>query len=497
MKISKRMEILKLIFFILLMVFILFSFKGTNPYSSNISKGFYDFRDMEFPLEKAITLDGEWEFYPGLLADEINPPPQENELIYLNVPKIWNNYEVNGEKLKGTGFATYRINLMLPIDEMFYLKIVNVSSAYNLYVDGKKISSNGIVGRDSLNHKPEFKSKVVCFKSQNEITDIRMEISNYSHTKGGFWEPIIFGDLQSIKAIDKNKAYGDILITGFLLTTAFIYLNISAYIKREKTFFYLSAFLSLASIRILFTGDKLINTFMPFLSWGVLMKVEYLSYYLAVPAFVVFLFTYFQEKMNLYIRLSLYFYLINSLIVIFIPPIIFTKILTLVNFYTLIFGCYILWSIFLFFRQERDGGVELFFGTMILLFTVFLEIFFTQRGNQIVNTTISGEIIFVVILIYEVNKSFSINVSIERENVLLLRDISNKDGLTGLFNHRYLCQKLMEIYNTKTDIPYSVAMFDLDNFKKVNDTYGHKTGDLVLQETARIMKENTRLSDTV
>jgi diguanylate cyclase (GGDEF)-like protein len=134
---------------------------------------------------------------------------------------------------------------------------------------------------------------------------------------------------------------------------------------------------------------------------------------------------------------------------------------------------------------------------MILIFAVFFEIFFIQRGNQIVNTAISGEIIFVVILIYEVNKSFSINVSIERDNVLLLRDISNKDGLTGLFNHRYLCQKLMEIYNTKTDISYSVAMFDLDNFKKVNDTYGHKTGDLILQETARIMKENTRGSDTV
>jgi hypothetical protein len=187
-----------------------------------------------------------------------------------------------------------------------------------------------------------------------------MEISNFSHTKGGFWEPIIFGDLQSIKGHDKNKAYGDILITGFLLTTAFIYLNISVYIKREKTFFYLSAFLSLASIRILFTGDKLINTFIPFLTWEILMRVEYLSYYLAVPAFIVFLFTYFQEKINSFIRLSLYFYLINALIVIFIPPIIFTKILTLVNIYTLIFGCYILWRIFLFFSPRKGRRLGTF-----------------------------------------------------------------------------------------------------------------------------------------
>ncbi len=495
MKHSKRNLVLKLIFFIFLMIFFIFSFRGTKPDPSNISQGLFDLGEESFPLKKAVTLDGEWEFYPGLLSNEISPTVNEDELNYINVPKIWNNYEVNGEKIGGTTYGTYRLKLNLPKEEVFYLKIFNVATAYNLYADGELISSNGNVSKYSDYHEPEFRSKVVCFTTKNETTDLRMEISNYSHVKGGFWEPIILGDLPSIKAIDKNKSYGDILITGFLLTTAFIYLNISAYLKKEKSFLYLSSFLFLASLRILFTGDILINTFIPGVPWEILIKTEYLSYYLAVPSFFIFLFTYFQEEYNSYIRFSFYFYLINSIIVIFSPVLFFSKILTFVNLYTLIFGVYILWKIFKIFQSGKDSGLELFLGTMILLITVIIEIIFTQKGSQILNTAVSGEIIFVLILIYEVNKKFSLTVSTERDNILTLQDISNKDGLTGLFNHRFICQKITEMYSENSNVPYSVAMFDLDNFKNVNDTYGHKTGDLILQETAKIMKDNTRGSD--
>ncbi|MGN0485268.1 MAG: diguanylate cyclase [Lachnospiraceae bacterium] len=77
------------------------------------------------------------------------------------------------------------------------------------------------------------------------------------------------------------------------------------------------------------------------------------------------------------------------------------------------------------------------------------------------------------------------------------KDMSEKDGLTGLNNRRaldlYLEQKYGSISGKKT--PVSVAMMDVDFFKKYNDNYGHQAGDLVLKEVADALKKNTRTTD--
>ena len=138
MKLSKRNLVLKIILFTTLMFLLVFLFRSANPIKSNITNGLFDLREESFPLEKAISLDGEWEFYPRQLAEYIIFPKDINETEYLNVPKIWNNFEVNGEKIGGKTFGTYRLKLLLPKEKVYYLKIVNVATAYNLYVDGKK-----------------------------------------------------------------------------------------------------------------------------------------------------------------------------------------------------------------------------------------------------------------------------------------------------------------------------------------------------------------------
>jgi len=89
-------------------------------------------------------------------------------------------------------------------------------------------------------------------------------------------------------------------------------------------------------------------------------------------------------------------------------------------------------------------------------------------------------------------------ILLEMEKEKLLQK-SLTDPLTGLYNRAYLynfLQKTIEkaIYH---QIPFSVAIIDLDHFKKINDTYGHLTGDCVLKELAKILKRSFRSSDCV
>ncbi|HDH50949.1 MAG TPA: diguanylate cyclase, partial [Nitrospirae bacterium] len=71
------------------------------------------------------------------------------------------------------------------------------------------------------------------------------------------------------------------------------------------------------------------------------------------------------------------------------------------------------------------------------------------------------------------------------------------DFLTGLYNTRYLYHRLEEEFSRshRYNIPLTCLMVDIDLFKRINDAYGHKTGDQVLKEFAQILKKNIRKSD--
>ncbi|ATW26740.1 GGDEF domain-containing protein [Candidatus Formimonas warabiya] len=80
-----------------------------------------------------------------------------------------------------------------------------------------------------------------------------------------------------------------------------------------------------------------------------------------------------------------------------------------------------------------------------------------------------------------------------------LYEHTSSDPLTGLRNRRYFYQRLAcEMERMKrTKLPLSLAIIDVDNFKSINDTYGHIEGDRVLIELASILKTHTRVIDTV
>ncbi len=75
-----------------------------------------------------------------------------------------------------------------------------------------------------------------------------------------------------------------------------------------------------------------------------------------------------------------------------------------------------------------------------------------------------------------------------------LRTMVDHDALTGLYNRRCANRKLEQALSKsiKNDLPLCLALGDIDFFKKVNDTYGHECGDLVLKQVSRTMKEHIR-----
>lgn len=80
-----------------------------------------------------------------------------------------------------------------------------------------------------------------------------------------------------------------------------------------------------------------------------------------------------------------------------------------------------------------------------------------------------------------------------------IKSLSVNDGLTGLHNHLFIMSKLeQEVQRSQRyGSPLSVIIFDIDDFKEINDKFGHLAGDTVLVELARMLKGGVRSIDSV
>ncbi|MDJ0836881.1 MAG: diguanylate cyclase [Acidobacteriota bacterium] len=85
------------------------------------------------------------------------------------------------------------------------------------------------------------------------------------------------------------------------------------------------------------------------------------------------------------------------------------------------------------------------------------------------------------------------------ELIQKIKDASNTDYLTKLFNRRYFFDSGSRNFNraVKEGKSIALAMFDIDHFKNINDTYGHDGGDLALVEVASLLKRSFRPGDVV
>ncbi|HLY95589.1 MAG: diguanylate cyclase [Sideroxydans sp.] len=125
-----------------------------------------------------------------------------------------------------------------------------------------------------------------------------------------------------------------------------------------------------------------------------------------------------------------------------------------------------------------------------------------QRGEAVHEVTLGKET-------YELHISYVQEAFLIRIYVLVVTQrkraeeeihiLATTDSLTGIFNRREFSSILAnEVERAKRyGVPLSLVMYDLDYFKRVNDSFGHNVGDSVLQAVTSLVKENVRATDVV
>jgi diguanylate cyclase (GGDEF)-like protein len=127
--------------------------------------------------------------------------------------------------------------------------------------------------------------------------------------------------------------------------------------------------------------------------------------------------------------------------------------------------------------------------------TTFFRIKFTEAVFGLVALVV----VFNVYTIYQqvLIKRLRRQLAEKQSHSLILRDLAMIDALTGLYNRRFAEQRLAAevARSARKGHPLMVVLLDLNEFKYINDTYGHPAGDVVLQEFAAAISRAVRSGD--
>ena len=256
------------ILIILFFIATLFSIKYNDTYPSHIQHAAIDLSDWN--ANQIIDLDGEWEFFNHSLAEDISGTG-----TLVNVPHYWENNPVYGDR--PYGYATYRLTITgLVKDQVYGISLIDSGISYRLSINGNMIMSNGVVSRNSDNYAPYWRSEVGYFSAdQNGVAVLTMEIANYNHYQAGFWLPLRMSNASTLFSNEIIHYVIISLLFGVLMALGVYFITLHLLSRKEQKALSLGLFSILISIRLIFTGHRLILFLFPLLSWNTIIRMEY------------------------------------------------------------------------------------------------------------------------------------------------------------------------------------------------------------------------------
>ncbi|MBF4692947.1 GGDEF domain-containing protein [Fusibacter ferrireducens] len=125
-----------------------------------------------------------------------------------------------------------------------------------------------------------------------------------------------------------------------------------------------------------------------------------------------------------------------------------------------------------------------------LEFGIYENLVSTNLEKWFYNTAAGGTIIALIIIMY----FFSKEIDQAKEDLFVM---TLTDELTNLYNRRIFMEYGNKLFESNLEAQFTLLLIDIDHFKVINDTYGHKSGDEALKQLSSIFKEQMRMYDLV
>ena len=370
-----------------LVIFIACRHDTTRRISPKAVKGVLDLSDWDFKTDGPVDLSGEYEFYwmKHLSPSDFSKAPLPQKTGFIRVPGYWKDYEIEGVKHPGDGYATYRLNIILNKQKQsLALGLQEISNAYILYINGRNAASLGIPGKDRETTVPRQLHQVVDFESETSRMEIILQVTNFHHRRGGGpWAGIRLGTEKEIRGNYVRRLSLDLFLFGSIFIMALYHLGLFLFRKKDRSPLYFSIFCFLISTRLLTTGGRYLAFYLPNLGWEALIKIEYLSFYLAVPVFALFIRSIFPKFSKRVLRVLEILGIAFACVVVFTPARFFSYTVNpyeIITIFTIVYGLY---TVFISFLHKNIEALILLIGFVILGVTTINDML---HVDQIIQT---------------------------------------------------------------------------------------------------------------
>lgn len=329
-----------------------------------------------------VNLNGQWEFYWNSLVSKNGKIENTSNKQLVAVPSIWTKYKDKSNKnLSVYGYGVYRIIIKAQPGDNLALKLPQIGSSYNLWIDGKLKYSSGKVGKTYESQNPKWSTEVANFTVQKDSTEILIEVSNFHYFRAGLTTSIILGSQQAVQQVKYKGLFEDTFIFAALTFMAVFFLLLYVLHTHNKAYIYLALFAITMAFRPLLYGESYFNNMFPNIGFEFNTKI-YIINFIALQLFFLYFYHQYRELVNKKVPYVIgWMVIILVLIGVILPvkfmiyPIIMLE--AMIPVVTAICIC-------LFYRAYRYRHEAVSTNVLSLLFLCFLAIIDVITNNRII-----------------------------------------------------------------------------------------------------------------
>ncbi len=481
--------------------------------------GVIDLRDCS--CDKLIYLHGQWKF--RILDNSCSPESDKYDLI--EVPGTWNS--ITRETYSA---GEYLLKILLPekTPPTMGLYLPELSQATEIWVNGRLLQTTGNLSTG----ESSYNLSIAPFSVNGDV-ELRIKLRNSLFRKGGLIKPPRIASTKKIHLLRDRKVLFESFCIGVLLLITLYHFFLFSLNRTNTSALYLALSALLMMLRSLFTGENTILIIIPDFPWRIDYHFEYILAYLNGGVFLLFIHSFYKLKVRAIDKVFIFLQIISFALAIIssiIPIKILSRTLYLLQTYLLVCG---LLGTIIFIKAliaKKEASSFFSIGGILFFIFIFIDIFYYNGSfNYSVNLSMTGLVIFSIFQTAALsqihNKTFikakKLSIELEKEvlkqtadlqstNERLLREIeqrkkvekrlemlSTTDSLTGAANRLKITPHLQQAHHifNRYGKSFGLIMMDIDDFKSINDQYGHGVGDEVLKEIVLISEKQIRECD--